>query len=531
MSGGFDPDKYLQKNAPMLSGQPPAFDPDAYLAKNSGKDIKGASQAGLEKFANTVLLGNLPQFQAGLGSAMGLGDYTQLRDENIKRMASQEQEHPTASKIGTGLGIGASLLVPGGAVAKEAGLLAKIGAGAKTGAVYGALSNPGDTEGEISPFQLKERSKNAAMGAALGAGTAGVIGGLQKGAEYISPILKGRAEKNAMGAIGVTKAAEKKLGEEGSRALGREALDSGLIDVLSTPSSIAKKTAALKEKAGEEIGSLITGADQAGASKIDSVKQAVGLLEDPEILASSKIPGAKGLYNSALNEAETLASNGELSLKQAHDLRRGVDKAINFNRKRMDLKPGEQEVLYKIRDSLNNAINDGVNSIEGNSTDALKAANKKFSSLSKIQDIAENRSAMNSANRSISLTDSNIGAGGLAGTIAAGGGPMVAGAVGTGAALANKFGRTFGDSIAARGFDAAAKAANKGAIMAGNLSPSQLAKISPILNKPSFQPEELADPETIKILSSNPDLIDAIQDPKIRESLRKQIMRRNPISK
>lgn len=520
----FNPDEYLQKNNPMSKGGG-GFDPDAYLAgQKTDAPPSSAGQTALESFGNTATMGYLPHAQAVVGSAMGLGDYTELRDENLRRQKVQAEQNPKAAAAGTVLGIGASALIPSAAFAKGATTAAKLLNGAKTGAAYGALANPGDTEGEISPVQLEERAKNAGVGVAFGVGGQGVLSGLQKGAEKVSPILRGFAEKNAAGAIGITKAVRKKMGDAASKLMGREALDEGVINVLSTPGGISKRTGKLKEETGETIGGLIKGADVAGASKIDTIEQALKILDDPEILSSRNTPGATGMYDAALRETETLARNGELTLEQAHKFRRALDKSINFNKKRMDMKPGEQEVLYKIRDTLNDAISAGVDSTKMAEGGALKAANKRFSTLSKIEDIADNRAAMNDSNRSFGLTDTLATVGGLA----TGGTP--ASKVAWGAALGgvNKFARTFGDSIAARSYDGASKALAASGKKAGSVDGGAVARAlsnATSGDRRTFDENGQVTPEVLHMLSQSPELINSIEDPKLRLLIRKKLGR------
>mgnify|MGYP000871491578 CR=1 FL=1 len=182
------------------SDLPPSIEELKAISK---KDVGGSGQTFLESFGNALMLGYAPQAQAAVStllnpnaildakmSAQGFKinqpsakeEYLKSRDENISRIAQQEEENPTASTLGT---IGGSIvgglatapLMPGATVAKSKGLLdlVKAGAstGAKQGAVYGAISNPGDTEKTLAPLQIGERAANAIGGAALG----GAIGG------------------------------------------------------------------------------------------------------------------------------------------------------------------------------------------------------------------------------------------------------------------------------------------------------------------------------------------------------------------
>lgn len=154
-------------------------------------------QAGLEGFGQTASMGYLPELQAMAGSALGLGDYEQLKQENYARQAQQAESSPTASMLGKGAGIVGSMALPMGSAkllgrvapkagaamqsaisgGKASGVVGSAVQGAKMGAAQGAIYNPGQTEEDESPLQLTKRLKSAGVGGTVG-GIAGGIGGL-----------------------------------------------------------------------------------------------------------------------------------------------------------------------------------------------------------------------------------------------------------------------------------------------------------------------------------------------------------------
>lgn len=315
---------------------------------------------------------------------------------------------------------------------------ARIAGGGLQGAAQGAYgAEPG------------HRMMGALKGAGIGAGMTAGLEGLSSALTPASEAIGEKAAEKAVGALGGNKAAFKKLGPAGVQELGQGALETGIVSPLTTPKSAANKTDIALDIVGNKIGSLIKGADAAGAPKIDGAKLGIRLLEDPEILSAKNTPGAEAMYDAAAKQAETLARNGEMTLEDAHNLRRRMDKAIRFNNRRMDLPPGQQEVLYKIRDSINGALNDAIEASGAGGHNELKETNRAYSQLSKMSDMAENRMAMNAGNRSIGLTDTIAGAAGLAK-----GGPAMAVPL----ALANKAGRTFGKGLQATGLNAASQA-------------------------------------------------------------------------
>jgi hypothetical protein len=248
-AGGFNPEVYA-------AGSVSAAPEKAIL------DRGGPAQTALESAADTAMLGYLPHAQAGLSKLIDPSiSYTAERDSNIKRLAVQRAENPKSAMLGTGLGVGASLLLPAGAIAKGAGVAGKLAQGAKMGAIYGGLANPGDTEGDISPLQLEARGKNAAVGAGLGAGTAGLAELIGAGASKASGYLKGKAEEKAVKSFGGN-AEYRKLHEKGLvNQLGRSALDEGVVTPFSTPSRLEGRAETLKEKAGERVGRILDEAD------------------------------------------------------------------------------------------------------------------------------------------------------------------------------------------------------------------------------------------------------------------------------
>ena len=532
----FDPDQYLKENA---AG---GFDPDAYLAQTEPAapgEKTSAGMAALEHYGNTATMGYLPQLQAGLekvlpnptadvdadlevqGFSVPSNDrgYLEARDENIKRLADEKAEHPIASGVGTAAGIVAGAVMPAAKIAKTAGLGAKMLQGAKTGAMYGAIANPGDTEGEYSPLQVMDRGKNAAIGAGIGAIAPVAVEGVKKGAGAVKDYLSKKAALKATRALGrptPKQAAEMaRLGTD--EKLGRELLDDGAIPVLGTPGRIAKRVDALKEETGEQIGSLI---DRGGDQKlIDAERLGIEILDSPELAQMRTTPGMENTAAMIEKQVETLAKNGKLTLKEAQKLRQGIDKSINFNKAAPEMR-GAQEGLYKQRTAIRDAMNEGINSLPGFAEkDALLKANRKYGRLSEASDILEREIGRDQANRSISLTDTIAGAAG-----ASTGNPAAALALGA----ANKFGRTFGNSIQARVYDSIAKKAG--------LVPGAMEKVNPqvasmiaqraALRDPRFQENDdpiLKDPQLLELFRKDPGLIDSIADETRRTKIKRSI--------
>lgn len=514
------------------------------LAKSPGMDVvdtAGAAQAGLESFGNAATLGYLPQMQAAVGKLMpnpsrGVDadleakgfkisqpeqGYTELRDENLIRQAQQKKDFPKASLAGTVAGIGATALVPVGTVAKGASFGAKVAQGAKIGGVMGAVANPGDTVGEISPVQIEKRFINAVLGAGIGAAATGAIEGVSAGVKKGAEWLRGKAAEKAVGALKPTaKIAQTMKATGRDQDIGRTLLDEGAIPILGTPKRIGARIDGLKEAAGEKVGELVR---SGGAEKVvDATELAVNLLESPRVAQLRKTPGMESVANRVDQLADTLANNGQMTLEQTQALRQAIDKSINFSRQVPEMK-GIMPVLYDLRTSLRDRMNQVINERGGQGTDALLKANRAYSNLAEASTLAGKAAAKDLSNRSISLTDTIAAGAGLAS-----GGPLVSAAAGA----LNKGVRTFGASLAARSSDAAAKLLEKSMPM------SAFARANPVAFQAASQrmfgltgklekgsDPVLDNPEIMLLFEQDPRLIDNVSNPKLREEIRGRVQK------
>lgn len=198
------------------------------LAEDDRAKAKGPEstqgQALLEGFGQGASFGYLPQLQAAaaplqdailskiastkLGADL-LGvpqdskpddsTYVERRDENIKRQQKLAAENPVTyggAALAGGLttGIATAGMMPSAGAATAAG---RIRDAARAGAIYGAVSNPGDVKGEVNLVQAPERIENAGkgmvIGGALGAGFEGLtraVQGAARGTENIAAKFK-----------------------------------------------------------------------------------------------------------------------------------------------------------------------------------------------------------------------------------------------------------------------------------------------------------------------------------------------------
>lgn len=527
---GFNPDSYLKKNAPALANG--GFDPDAYLSRAQAPEHPktSAGQTALESFGNSASLGYLPHLQAAVEPAFTAGmnaltgnnvqvdqSYVERRDENLRRQQAQAAENPKAAIAGSvgGLIVGGAAMSPLLPAAGGAGIASRIAQAAKGGAVVGGLSNPGDVEGEVDPFQLGDRGVNAGKGAAIGTLVQGGAETIAKASPIIADKLANSAAGRAWKALGGGKAENKKAMATGQDlTVGRQLLDEGAVPVLGSPGRIAKRVDALKEKAGEEIGSLIK---SAGTGKtVDGAKLGVDLLESPAYLEAKGVPGMEAYASAVEAASEKLAQRGQMDLREALALKKGIDKSINFNKGPAETR-GKQAALFDTRTAVRDRMNAVVNSVDEaaglGAGNRLKAANRRYGNLETASDVLENKLSRDAANQSFGLGDkvaAGVGA-------ASGGGPA---AIALGAA--NKAARTFGNAASARAIDATSKVARRIGKLSGSVNPSQVAAISGALQRGDFQPE---DPALIDYLRQNPKLIENVTDPTMRAKLERAIGR------
>lgn len=455
----------------------------------------GKAQTTLEHGANALSLGYLPQMQAaaapliykGLNALTGQNvepdSYVNERDQNIKRLEAEQTENPKtalASQVGGGV-LGAAI-VPMGAAAEGAGIGKAALQGARFGAGYGFLQNPGDTEGEVNPLQLKDRVENAGQGLATGGITGGVTGAAAKvlrGAAGASENLKSLAETQAVKASGADLKSFRALeGKDKTNDIGRYLLDRGIVQAGDTVESVAQKAEAHNK--------------QAGVLLDDIYGQTAKALKDPEVAA--KMPGfnpvkdkdailsdvAKQLGN-ATGKKQAVEKIGAyldqlaedhgdvvLSPRVANDVKSEIDKTINYLRNPLTKEPAGESAFKAARGVLAKKIEASVDFLGKASGDddlasKLKSANREYGFSKQAAEMATDRVQRNNTNRMFSLTDTLAGAaGGTAGSVAgsAMGGDMrrsgEMGLIGAGlGAVTHHIGKQFGNAAMASGLDTA----------------------------------------------------------------------------
>lgn len=573
---GFDPDKYLQKNAPAMANGG-GFDPDAYLSKKTAakkSETAEEAQTALEQYGNTVTGGYLPHLQALTekpmtwvlnkltGNDVKADGYVESRDKNISRQEEMAKQNPKSALLGQGAGIGASLLLPAGSAAKGATATSRIGNAAKVGAMYGAAMNPGDVEGELSPLQLVARGKNAAIGGALGLG-GGILGeGLSSGAKYVSEKLGANAEEKAFKALGPyqrdTLKAAKRTGQV--KEIGRELLDEGLLTGAPSWEKLGQRTAKAADAKGAQLENIVDDI-AARADALDPASKAIALpgqsaaktsgidraavgkaLRDELLSKHTDIPGAAARNAKVEKLISEFEAGGDrfIPVRDNEELKRAVGKMIKWDRLPNADIPLEEEVQRALYNKIKQGSEDAAaylsNQLGDGTAEVFKKAKKSYGNLKTASDIAQKRAAKESANRFLSPSD--YGTGALGAILGASTGDSLEsklknGAIGFAAAGLNKFARTRGNSIAATALNKASQTASGASNALKLMDKSPLLRtLANIGSKRENIKMEQFDPQLLNMLAADPSLIDSFEDPKMRERLLEALknVKRNPSS-
>lgn len=464
-------------------------------------------QAGVESFGNAVTLGYAPQLQAmaeplvdramnfitgqkvpeaPLEQALGRGaSYVKARDENIRRMAEQEKDYPlttgAASVGGTVAGalatpIGTASTAGKGLLAAAKGIGKGIGKVALVGGAQAALQNPGDTEGNVDPLQLAERGENAKKGAAISAATAGLVkGGGTVASKFAGSgkAAKEIAENAAFKSSGAMLKDFRSAADKGRvNEVGRWMLDNKIVQATDSVDEVATKAAAFKESTGKELGALYKKAQ----AKLAEPKFAEQLgtrargfrpkSDSAEILGKVQSElgdsvGAKAATQKVAGYLEELTGKygDDVDIRKANDIIGKIDEQINYSRRSQDL-PEVQQAFLAARRFIRERVNNQVKALDralGSADSArLKQLNSDYRNASDVVGMAQDRALRENANQMFSLTDkiAAVGGGGAgAVTGAMQGGDLETtlkgAALGAGAGLVNRVGRTRGAGLIA----------------------------------------------------------------------------------
>lgn len=506
--------------------------------------------AGFNALASTDLGSEL--LDVPKGSNVEPLDYVKARDAGYATDRRLQESNPYAFVGGNLAGglVPAIATMGGSAAASGAGTAANIARGAGTGLAYGALTNPGATEGEIDPLQISDRAKGAAVGGIIGGAIPAIGAGLSKVSDRAGKILKEFAEDRALKAAGAMKGDLTKLGQKDKVSeLGRTLLDENIVTPLARPKIIAERIRPKIDQATKDVAGFIQQADDVltkpGALTLEDatpemIKAGLAGQQSTSSIKNRLISEMRSRYPGvpddelapAINKIETwFAGRPEnMNARELQDLKVGLNQFLRDSDFYRDAPGMAKQGLLAVRKGAKEAIEqkgDAAAQILGDSAGAIKNTNRRLGNLMELQDIAEDGIARNKANRFISLTDTIAGAGGLgAGAVA--GGPAAL-ATGLASAGANKLARTYGASLSATGSDALSKQLTamspRFAQMAKGNPAAFAALVQSLQSTGKFQSNDKPSaPQSpiIERLTDDPRFDEQLQSPKLKEVLQKR---------
>lgn len=241
------------------------------------------------------------EIAAGIKTLGGLtGDYQGALDEERRKLDKSKEEHPIAFTAGQVAGAVPSLLVPGGGVARGAGLVGKVGAGLVRGGLEGAAYGFGS--GTDLGSRAEEAAGNSVAGAALGsvAAPVGAVVGRTVGAGVNAIRNLGAKEspgvERAAAAFGRDSTPEQRLTELGPDAM--------LMDAGPNLSQQAATITTLPGKGQDIVRDALTERKAGASARVqDDVSAAMGpksdLVATADTISKERAAISKPLYDKA----------------------------------------------------------------------------------------------------------------------------------------------------------------------------------------------------------------------------------------
>lgn len=393
-----------------------------------GKGLAGvaerAGMRGLAGVAEHVLPGALTAGYEGavMGAGQALSE-SALGDHDL----TAEKLFSHAGKGGLlGFGIGAALHAPVAALARRG-----------EGAAGGALERVAEREGAGPYRSLGVRAEEAAVGVAereaVPAG--GILSKIQGMADEESFRSLGGLSKNYK-LLGRTAEAQM----ERAQGIGKLLRDEGIVTPLATKAEMAEKIAAKVEETGRELGAMRKALDETGV-KVSTAP----ILEraQAEVLAPLEaklgFKGEAAQIRGYLAELSEMAGS-ETTFEKLHQMRRNIGEKAQFDKVTSPVFANELKRLNAIVEDEFTKAGEKASALKGEAfTESYKTAKLKYSMLKDAESAVKVGLDRKGVNRTVSLTDTIMGAGAFA----------TMGPVGLLAAGANKAMREFGSQTAA----------------------------------------------------------------------------------
>ncbi len=383
--------------------------------------LEGAGQAISAGYLNNIKAATEPAmfaiFNKATGQEVSPDDYLTARDNYNKQTEKLKSDNPKSFYAGMGAGgVVSALATPGLAAAKGATVGARLLSAAKTGAVIGGVSNPGDVEGQYSGLQLPERIQNAGVGMGAGALVQGAGEAIGPAIKSVGNGLKDFAETRAAKSMGATKALFKSEGRDGVRDIGRRALDEGIVSPLASTDEMISRAEALKVKGGAKMGEVYKTIDDAGASEFNPQQVATNV--DEKIGGFWRSPINSGETKQLQNTLDSILIRGEdnIPLQEAQKLKEELGKTANWKNKLVisDKEQMARDAYGVVSKAIDDAAENGSQKV---GVDGLKKTlqqgKSEYSTGANALKLLDNKSAIE-GNKTLGLTDTIVGMGGYA---------------------------------------------------------------------------------------------------------------------
>jgi hypothetical protein len=405
----------------------PDAEPMSFLdtAKNVGERVGNEALAAGLGAADAITFGYLPQVGAGIEQGLeGIGilpeqgSYVQNRDRIRNLLNRVSEKAPVSSIAGT---VGGALIGPGlvAKAAKGAGTLGRMAAGALTGGANAVLSNPGETEGEISPVQMKQRLDNMQMGGAFGAVLPAAGAVLSTSASKVAQKLPESAKKLAeKGYERIARGLNprqnqttnwKNIAREGRAPdLGRTIEEFKLFKGGMKPDKVLERTEKALDDVGFQIGDIIERTNKQNPGVKISRAEIGDRVMERVLDLGEDLPGSN--FSKMMQDMvqEFSEKGDDLTFNSAQDLKVKFQNQLSrLYRKNPLVAPTEKEIAQRMfLDTMREALDDAVLQFGDDAARTQYNGYKEmYRNLKNIRDIAEDSTWRAQQNRSISPSD------------------------------------------------------------------------------------------------------------------------------
>ncbi len=257
--------------------------------------------------------------------------------------------------------------------------------------------------------------------------------------------IAGNRNIKAAGAIqsDVTRA-RKQVGRERLNELGQDMGKEGLVGPTSTPAKTYERAGALMDKAGQDMGEILTRADQAPGAALNNVdllkrvgREVLGpMTQDPHQAAAAE------KFTKLIGKYADIYGNRDLTASELHTIRRNISRDLYGWRGNKDPEADAiKSALHDFRGVVSDELAQSVDRA-GLSTPEWQAANRRFEVGARAEEFADKGMDRAHGNNLVSPMEALAGMTAMAGGTAAGhaGAGLTAAGATVAAALARRHG-------------------------------------------------------------------------------------------